>query len=121
VVATLLALPAESDTTPTASQLTIAQNLATVSNEQPGLVEIANAVAPQVQASSFAESSDADTDRALNPRHARLLAMSDDAVSPRGDLAGVRERMVHRLAHDETVYGSASRLAAAGDRFSLSF
>lgn len=131
VVAALLDLPAVSAASPTPSQLTIAQNLATVEAEEPGQAEsVLTSATPAfarldeartVMDTTAADRVEEESGRMINPRHARLLAMAEDSASHRGDLAGVRERMVHRLAHDETAYGSSSRLAAAGDRFSLSF
>lgn len=115
VVAALLALPS---TEPTPSQLTIEQNLETVRAEEPELIASA---APSFASLEKTDDDAAEHSRVINPRHARLLAMADYSASHGTDLATVRERMVHRLAHDETNYGSSSRLAAAGDRFSLSF
>lgn len=134
VAAALLAFPSAFSTEPTPSERTIAENLAAVRAEQPALIAaVAPAFAPldatAVAADSAAEDSAAEdagpaeamTSRRIDPRQARLLAMADTAAAHSSDLANVRERMVHRLAHDDTNYGSARRLGVGGDRFSLSF
>lgn len=118
VAAALLEFPATPADEATPSQITIAQNLATVRAEEPELIA---AAAPAFASLDEAETRAADSsDRVLNPRQARLLAMVD-TVAQGSDLASVRERMAHRLARDDTTYGSSSRLGVGGDRFSLSF
>lgn len=129
VAAALLEFPPAIAANPTPSQATIAQNLATVRAEEPDLIAASAPAFASLDktravldlASDVAETRDAEgADRILNPRQARILAMVD-TVAQGNDLASVRERMVHRLAHDDTTYGSSSRLGVGGDRFSLSF
>jgi hypothetical protein len=112
MVAALLQLEA-AETAPTPSQLTIAQNLAAVQARQPELLPAAASASLQPAVPAL--------DRPIDPRQARLLAMAEDRAAAPSDISNLRERMVHRLANDDTVYGASSRLATAGDRFSLSF
>jgi hypothetical protein len=38
-----------------------------------------------------------------------------------GGIAHLRDRLVHSLDRDDSIYASASRLGVGGDRLSLSF
>jgi hypothetical protein len=60
---------------------------------------------------------------AFTPRHARvLLAMADNTEAQvTGGIAHLRDRLVHSLDRDDSIYASASRLGVGGDRLSLSF
>ncbi len=122
LVPALLELPPlASAPEPTASQLAIARNLATVRSEAPELL-------PSAAGALSADAESADSGDSLqmvvrNPRHARVLLAMADAPEVEGSagLGQVRERLTHRLGSDETRLGSASRLGVGGDRFSLSF
>lgn len=105
----------------TASQITIAQNLAAVTAEAPELV------AANASSLSFASSlSNVESDLSavgVNSRQARLLAMADmpELGDANAGIAQVRERMVHRLDSDESNYAAAGRLGYGADRLSLRF
>ena len=122
LVPALLELPPlASAPAPTASQLAIARNLATVRSEAPELL-------PSAAGALSADAESADSGDSLqmvvrNPRHARVLLAMAGATEVEGSagLGQVRERLTHRLGSDETRLGSASRLGVGGDRFSLSF
>lgn len=106
---------------PTASQITIAQNLAAVTEEAPELIA---SVAPSLEFTSLGTSQGVERElEAVNPRQARLLALAEmpDVTESKDSLARVRERMVHRLDSDESSYASASRLGYGADRLSLRF
>lgn len=105
---------------PTASQITIAQNLAAVTAEEPELVA---AVSPSVAFVEVAASAPEVAAPEVSPRQARLLAMAESPELADADagIAQVRERMVHRLDSDASNYAEASRLGYRADRLSLSF
>jgi hypothetical protein len=110
---------------PTVSESTIAENLATVRAETPGMVV---AAAPLPSGHAETPGDDLVIEPALkmevrNPRHARvLLAMADNPSieSPGGDFP-VRDRFARGLDHENPLSNSASRLGVGGDRFSVSF
>ena len=104
----------------TASQITIAQNLAAVTAETPELVA---AISPEVL---FAAEDGTVRDASapvVSSRQARLLAMADMPQLDDADagIDQVRERMVHRLVSDDSNYSAASRLGYGADRLSLRF
>ncbi len=105
---------------PTASQITIAQNLAAVTAEAPELVAAVSPVVAFAEAPVVASDSSAP---AGNSRQARLLAMAEmpELADADAGIAQVRERMVHRLDSDASNYAEASRLGYRADRLSLSF
>ncbi len=59
--------------------------------------------------------------RAVNPRHARLLAAPEASEDSKKTLANARERVVHRLSGGDELYASITRVGVSGDRLSLRF
>jgi hypothetical protein len=127
ITASLLELASLDLGAPTPSQLTIAQNLATLRAEAPELVDSITRLETASRAIELPENSAVEPAalkmEVRNPRHARvILAMTENsAIEAVGGLSQVRDRMVRSLAATDAFANSSSRLGVGGDRLSLSF
>lgn len=110
---------------PTPSERTIAENLAVVRAEAPGLIAASAPLPADIQGMSSDESviEPALKMEVRNPRHARvLLAMADGpAVEAQGGASSLHDHFARVLDREDALAGSARRLGVGGDRLSVSF
>lgn len=110
---------------PTPSERTIAENLAVVQAEAPGLIAASAPLPADGQAVAADEPviEPALKMEVRNPRHARvLLAMADGpAVEAQRGASSLHDHFARVLDREDALAGSASRLGVGGDRLSVSF